>query len=79
MIDVVFGWTTPGIDYDAKVLGQVDRSIALARDDPLPYGVKSYYLVDVHRPDEPLRAADGFRGFERQISLLLAKLSVTLS
>jgi hypothetical protein len=55
---MAFGWTKANTDYDAKVLGQVDRSIALARDDQLPYNVKSFYLIDTHRPDEALRAAD---------------------
>ena len=32
MIDYVFGWTIPEIDYDAKVLGQADRALALAPD-----------------------------------------------
>jgi hypothetical protein len=31
MVDMAFGWTDPAIDYDAKILGQVDRSIALVR------------------------------------------------
>ena len=26
----LYGWTTTGTDYDAKVLGQADRAIALA-------------------------------------------------
>jgi TolB-like protein/class 3 adenylate cyclase len=58
LIDLAFGWTKADTDYDAKVLGQVDRSIVFARDDPLPYNVKSFYLIDTHRPDEALRAAD---------------------
>jgi hypothetical protein len=56
--DIALGWTNPDTDYDEKVLGQVGRSIAFARDDPLPYIAKTYYLVDVHRPDDALRAAD---------------------
>jgi adenylate cyclase len=57
-VDKGYGWTNPDTDYDAKVLGQVDRSIALARDDPLPYYVKSQYLTNQRRLDEALRAAD---------------------
>ena len=57
LVDMAFGWTNPGTDYDAKVLGQVDRSIALVREDPLPYSVKSLYLTVVHRLDEGIRAA----------------------
>jgi len=29
-IDRAFGWTNPDIDYEAKVLGQADRSPSLA-------------------------------------------------
>ena len=58
MIDKALGWTTPDTDYDAKVLGQADRAIALDRDDVTAYYVKSEYLSIVHRPDEALRAAD---------------------
>ncbi len=58
MVDQVYGWTNPDTDYDAKVLDQADRSIAVARDDPLPYYVKANYLAAVHRLDEALRAAD---------------------
>jgi adenylate cyclase len=58
MIDKAFGWTSPDTDYDAKVLGQADRAIALDRDDVTAYYVKSVYLSIVHRPDEALRAAD---------------------
>ena len=54
-----FGPANPETDYDAKVLGQADRSIALARDNAFPYQVKSgYYLLVSHRPEEALRAAD---------------------
>ena len=57
-IDRAYGWTNPDTDYEAKVLGQADRSIAIARDDPLPYIAKSGYLTNVRRPEEGLRAAD---------------------
>ena len=40
-LEKVSGWTNPAIDYDAKVLDQADRSIAIDRDDPLPYMTKS--------------------------------------
>ena len=54
----VYGWTNPDIDYDAKVLGQADRSIAIDRDDPLPYYAKSIHLTLYRSPQEGLRAAD---------------------
>jgi adenylate cyclase len=56
--DKGYGWANPDIDYDAKVLGQADRSIAIARDDPLPYVAKSGYLTNTRRPEEGVRAAD---------------------
>jgi len=58
LYDMAFGWTNPDTDYAAKVLVQVDRCIALARDEPLPHVVKSTYLTNVRRPEEGLRAAD---------------------
>ena len=33
MYEYAFGWTDPETDYDAKILGQADRSIALARNN----------------------------------------------
>jgi adenylate cyclase len=52
------GWTEHDTDYDAKVLGQVDRAIALAPDNIWGYFVKSIYLGISHRPDEAVEAAD---------------------
>jgi adenylate cyclase len=53
-----YGWASPDVDYDAKVLGQADRSIAIDRDDPLPYYAKSIYLTLYRSAEEGLRAAD---------------------
>jgi adenylate cyclase len=59
MIDAVYGWTSPDVDYDAKIVGQADRSIALAPNDPLPYYAKSLYLsVVLNRTAEAQRATD---------------------
>ena len=59
MIDKVYDWTNPDVDYDAKVVGQADRSIAIDPNDPLPYFAKSFYLsLVLHRPEEGLRAAN---------------------
>ena len=38
------GWTRPETDYEAKILGQAERAIALAPNSELPYYVKSFYL-----------------------------------
>jgi tetratricopeptide (TPR) repeat protein len=53
-----FGYGNSETDYDAKILGQADRAIALAPDYDMPYWVKSWYLGLSHRPDEALRAAN---------------------
>jgi tetratricopeptide (TPR) repeat protein len=54
----MFGWGNSGTDYDAKILGQADRAIAVAPDYALPYWVKSWYLGNLHRPGEAVSAAD---------------------
>ena len=40
MIDFNYGWGNPQTDYDAKVIGQADRTLALARDTMDAYYVK---------------------------------------
>jgi adenylate cyclase len=57
-LDYYYAWTTTATDYDAKVLGQVDRAIALAPDNVWAYCVKSFYLNGSSRPNEGLVAAD---------------------
>jgi adenylate cyclase len=52
------GWTTAGTDYEAKILGQADRAIALAPDNVWAYNVKSLYLTVSQRANEGLSAAD---------------------
>ena len=56
--EYVYGWGNSETDYDAKILGQVDRAIALAPDCPMAYSVKSYYLGLSRRFNEAARAAD---------------------
>jgi TolB-like protein/Flp pilus assembly protein TadD len=51
-------WANPAIDYDAKILGQADRAIALAPDTLSAYFVKSPYLYLSRRPNEALDAAN---------------------
>jgi adenylate cyclase len=53
-----YGWTNPGTDYDAKIIGQADRSLALERDNMTAYTAKSIYLTASHRAIEGLRVAD---------------------
>jgi adenylate cyclase len=56
--DYYYEWGAEPTDYDAKVLGQADRAIALAPDNVWAYWVKSFYLDSSRRPNEGLRAAD---------------------
>jgi adenylate cyclase len=56
--EYILGLANSGTDYDAKILGQADRAIAVAPDYGLPYWVKSFYLADSHRPGEAFSAAD---------------------
>jgi adenylate cyclase len=53
-----FGWTNPETDYEAKVLGQANRALALAPSNPWNYTVKSVYLTMTGRPEEGLRIED---------------------
>jgi adenylate cyclase len=52
-----FFWKDSETDYDAKILGPVDRAIALAPDNLVAYWVKSFYLSRLH-PSEALAAAN---------------------
>jgi adenylate cyclase len=58
LFDKVFGWADPNVDYDAKVVGLADLSIAIAPEQVRPYSTKSLYLSSGNRPLEGLRAAD---------------------
>jgi adenylate cyclase len=57
-MDFVLGWANPGIDYEAKVLGQADRAIALAHDNLWAYYVKTIYLTFTNRAPEAVGSAD---------------------
>jgi tetratricopeptide (TPR) repeat protein len=52
------GWGNSGTDYEAKILGQLDRAIALAPDFVYSYVHKAGYLSISRRPDEAVRVAD---------------------
>ena len=58
MLEYTRGWATTGTDYEAKILGQADRAIALAPDNVWAYNVKSLYLTISQRANEGLSAAD---------------------
>ena len=34
MVDYLYSWSSAGTDYEGKIIGQADRAIALAPDDP---------------------------------------------
>jgi len=52
------GWGDPGTDYEAKVLGQANRAIALAPDSVRAYRIKADYLSLSRRFDEALGVTD---------------------
>ena len=72
LFDDVFGWADPNFDYDAKVVGLADRSIAIAPEQARPYATKSLYLTTVKHPAEGLRAADTGLAFNPNDALLHA-------
>ena len=56
--DYFFGWGDSGTDYEAKVLGQANRAIALAPDNLRAYLVKADYLSLSRRYNEALGVTD---------------------
>jgi adenylate cyclase len=58
MLEYGYGWRTPGTDYDAKIIAQADRAIALDPGAMLAYWAKGLYLMNLSRPDEALRDAE---------------------
>ncbi len=58
LFEYAFGWGQAGTDYDAKIIGQADRAIALAPNNVRAYAAKSFYLYISHRPTESLGAAN---------------------
>jgi adenylate cyclase len=61
-LERVFGWTTPGIDYEAKILGQADRAIAIDPNNIVAYTTKAYHLLTSRRPNDAVRTADAGLG-----------------
>jgi hypothetical protein len=58
-IDSAYGWGEAGIDYQAKVLGQVNRALALFPGNLRAYLAKGLYLSLVaHQFDEALGVTD---------------------
>ena len=57
-VDYLYGWSPAGTDYEEKVIGQANRAISLAPDDPRGYWPKSSYLRMSNRAIEALQVAD---------------------
>jgi adenylate cyclase len=66
----LFGWGNPGTDYDAKILGPLDRAIALDPDYVFSYAHKSAYLNESRRHDEAFRVADAGLSVNPNIPIL---------
>ena len=56
--DYVQGWSDVPTDYEAKVLGQVNRAIARDPDNVRAYFVKAIYLSTSGRPGDAIGVAD---------------------
>jgi adenylate cyclase len=56
--EYAWGWTNSETDYDARILGQADRAIALDPDNVTAYMTKSWHLYNTHRWNESLLATD---------------------
>jgi adenylate cyclase len=71
-IDFLYGWSDAPVDYEAKVLGQANRAIALAPNNVRAYFVKSTYLGTTRRASEALGVADAGLAINPNFVLLLA-------
>jgi adenylate cyclase len=57
-LDYYDQWGDSATDYDAKVLGQANRAIALDLNNTWAYTLKSFYLNSSRRSNDGFRAAD---------------------
>jgi adenylate cyclase len=73
--DFWYGWSDAPTDYDAKVLGQASRAIALAPDNVRACFAKAIYLSVSRRPSEALGAADAGLAINPNFVLLLVPRS----
>ncbi|WP_246678263.1 MULTISPECIES: adenylate/guanylate cyclase domain-containing protein [unclassified Mesorhizobium] len=58
VVDCWFGWKSHDIDYNAKILGNTDRAIALDQNNTSAYIVKGSYLTILSHPGDALRVFD---------------------
>ena len=75
MQEHAFGWANPVTDYDEKIIGQADRSLALEPDTMTAYTAKSLYLTGSNRPKEGLRVADAGLAINPNFATLYAARS----
>ena len=75
-LDFVYGWTDPKTDYDAKIIGQADRALALAHDTMEAYIAKATYLFVSHRENEALEVADAGLAVDPNYARLYASRAV---
>jgi tetratricopeptide (TPR) repeat protein len=71
----VFFWKDPETDYDTKILGPLDRAIALAPDNLAAYYLKSGYLIQSH-PNEAVAVADAGLAINPNYALLYGARSI---
>ena len=71
-----FYFANADTDYEAKVIGQADRAIALAPDTMGAYFAKSIYLSKSRRFDESLRTADAGLAINPNYAPLYAPRSI---
>jgi adenylate cyclase len=58
LADYTYGWTNPQTDYDAKIIAQADRALALDPNNGGAHYAKCTYLFLSHRDSEALSACD---------------------
>jgi hypothetical protein len=74
--DYLYGSGDPRTDYEAKLLGQAERAIGLARDNVRAYFVKADYLNNSRRHREGLAAAEASLAINPNFALLLAQRAI---
>ena len=72
-LEYSFFGANPETDYEAKILGQADRAIALAPDNAWAYLSKASYLTVSSRLVDGLRAADAMLAIDPNSALAYAQ------
>jgi adenylate cyclase len=80
LAEYFLGSGEPGTDYEAKVLGQANRALALAPDNVGAYYAKADYLALSGRPSEALGVADaGLAINPNYVPLYVPRIAAELS